>query len=112
VLGLITLEAESVGLVPFRRAIEFPNPDLAALARACGGHGFVVRNPTELISALAEAFAIEGPVIVDAVVVACEMPNLPRVDLEQIGRFALARSRKPRQAADGPTVSCHGYIWL
>ena len=26
-LGLITLEAESVGLVPFREAIEFPNPD-------------------------------------------------------------------------------------
>jgi thiamine pyrophosphate-dependent acetolactate synthase large subunit-like protein len=33
-LGLITLEAESVGLVPFREAIEFPNPDFAALARA------------------------------------------------------------------------------
>jgi nucleotide-binding universal stress UspA family protein len=43
-LGLIKLEAESVGLVPFRRAIEFPNPDFAALARACGGHGFLARK--------------------------------------------------------------------
>jgi pyruvate dehydrogenase (quinone) len=100
-LGLITLEAESVGLVPFRRAIEFPNPDFAALARACGGHGFVARNPTELMSALAEAFAIEGPAIVDAVVVADEMPNLPHVDLEQVGRFALAKVKEAVLAVTG-----------
>ena len=99
--GLITLEAESVGLVPFRRAIEFPNPDFAALARACGGHGFVARNPTELMSALAEAFAIEGPAIVDAVVVADEMPNLPHVDLEQVGRFALAKVKEAVLAVTG-----------
>jgi hypothetical protein len=36
-LGLIHLGAESVGLPPFREGIEFPNPDFAALARACGG---------------------------------------------------------------------------
>jgi thiamine pyrophosphate-dependent acetolactate synthase large subunit-like protein len=100
-LGLITLEAESVGLVPFRRAIEFPNPDFAALAHACGAHGFVARNPVELMSALAEAFAIEGPAIVDAVVVAEEMPNLPHVDLEQVGRFALAKVKEAVLAVTG-----------
>src|SRR6204780_4132305 len=50
--GLITLEAESQGLAPFRPGIEFPNPDFADLARACGGHGFSAREPTELKSAL------------------------------------------------------------
>lgn len=100
-LGLITLEAESVGLVPFRRAIEFPNPDFAALARACGGHGFVARNPAELMSALAEALAIEGPAIVDAVVVADEMPNLPHVDLQQVGHFALAKIKEAVLAVTG-----------
>ena len=59
--GLITLEAESVGLPPFREGIEFPNPDFAALARACGGHGFTARQPGELKAVLAEAFAIELP---------------------------------------------------
>src|SRR5208283_4608787 len=68
--GLITLEAESVGLPPFREGIEFPNPDFAALARACGGHGFTARQPGELKAAVAEAFAIDGPAIVDAVVAA------------------------------------------
>jgi thiamine pyrophosphate-dependent acetolactate synthase large subunit-like protein len=100
-LALITLEAESVGLVPFRRAIEFLNPDFAALARACGGHGFVARNPTELTAALAEAFTIEGPAIVDAVVVADEMPNLPHVDLEQIGQFARAKVKEAVLAVMG-----------
>jgi pyruvate dehydrogenase (quinone) len=46
--GLITLEAESVGLPPFRKGIEFPNPDFAAFASACGGHGFAARKPSEL----------------------------------------------------------------
>jgi thiamine pyrophosphate-dependent acetolactate synthase large subunit-like protein len=100
-LGLIKLEAESVGLVPFRRAIEFPNPDFAALARACGGHGFLARNPAELMSALPEAFAAEGPAIVDAVVVADEMPNLPHVDLEQVGHFALAKIKEAVLAVTG-----------
>jgi pyruvate dehydrogenase (quinone) len=44
-LGLITLEAESIGLAPFREAIEFSNPEFSALARACGGHGFPPGSP-------------------------------------------------------------------
>jgi len=100
-LGLITLEAESVGLVPFREAIEFPNPDFAALARACGGHGFMARTPSELTAALAEAFAIEGPAIVDAAVVADEMPNMPHVELGQLGNFAVAKIKEAVLAVTG-----------
>ena len=100
-LGLITLEAESVGLVPFREAIEFPNPDFAALARACGGHGFAAKQPGELKAALSEAFAADGPAIVDTVVPADEMPNMPHVELEQIGNFALAKIKEAVLAVTG-----------
>ena len=72
--GLITLEAESVGLPPFRQGIEFPNPDFAALARAYGGHGFAATKPGELKAAVPEAFAIDGPAIVDAE--SCGRPHL------------------------------------
>jgi pyruvate dehydrogenase (quinone) len=99
--GLITLEAESVGLPPFREGIEFPNPDFAALARACGGHGFTARQPGELKAALAEAFAIDGPAIVDAVVVSNELPNLPHLDLDMIGHFALAKIKEAVLAVTG-----------
>jgi thiamine pyrophosphate-dependent acetolactate synthase large subunit-like protein len=100
-LGLITLEAESVGLAPFREAIEFPNPDFAALARACGGHGFTARRPSELTTAISEAFAVDGLATVDAVVVANEMPNMPHVELEQIGHYAVAKIREAVLAVTG-----------
>ena len=100
-LGLITLEAESVGIVPFREAIEFPNPDFAALARACGGHGFTARRPNDLMAAIAEALAIEGPAIVDAVVASDEMPNIPHVELEQAGHYAIAKIKEAVLAVTG-----------
>src|SRR5262249_42287429 len=76
-LGLIVLEAESVGLPPFREAIEFPNPDYIAFARACGGQGFRAERPSELSDAIAQAMAADGPAIVDCVVASQEMPNIP-----------------------------------
>jgi thiamine pyrophosphate-dependent acetolactate synthase large subunit-like protein len=100
-LGLLTLEAESVGIVPFREAIEFLNPDFAALARACGGHGFTAREPGQLKAALSEALAIDGPAIVDAVVVANEMPNMPHVGLETIGHYAVAKVKEAVLAVTG-----------
>jgi pyruvate dehydrogenase (quinone) len=100
-LGLITLEAESVGILPFRSAIEFPNPDFAALARACGAHGFSVERPNELPAALAEAFTCEGPAIVDCVVAPDEMPNMPHVEVEQVGNYALAKIKDAIHAVTG-----------
>ena len=100
-LGLITLEAESVGLVPFREAIDFPNPDFAALARACGGHGYMAKHPSELMAAVVEALSIDGPALVDATVISNEMPNLPHVDLEMIGHFGLAKIKEAVLAVTG-----------
>ena len=92
--GLITLEAESVGLPAYRKGIEFPNPDFAALARACGGHGFTARKPGELKEALSAALAIEGPTIIDAVVAANELPNLPHLELDLVGHVAVAKVKE------------------
>jgi pyruvate dehydrogenase (quinone) len=100
-LGLITLEAESVGLLPFREAIEFPNPDFAALARACGGHGFTVKHPGVLRPELNEAFALDGPAIIDCVVPANEMPNMPHIELDQIGNYAVAKIKEAIHAVTG-----------
>src|SRR5580658_9146100 len=99
--GLIHLEAESVGIPPFEKGIQFPNPDFATLALACGGQGFKVDAPDKLRATIAEALACDGPAIVDAVVAADEMPNLPHVDLGQLGRFAEAKIREAVLAATG-----------
>jgi len=99
--GLISLEAESVGLPAYRKGIEFPNPDFAALARACGGHGYSARKPGELKEAVKAALAIDGPAIVDAVVLADETPNVPHLELGTVGKVALARVREAVLALSG-----------
>ncbi len=99
--GLIHLEAESVGLPPFEKGIQFPNPDFAAFAQACGGRGFKVERPDMLRSTIAEALAFDGPAIVDAVVVPDELPNLPHIDLAQVGHVALAKIREAVLAVTG-----------
>src|SRR5215468_4109347 len=100
-LGLIFLEAEGIGLPAFREAIEFPNPDFAALARACGGHGFKARHPDELLGAIAEAFAVDGPAIVDRVVAADEMPNVPHIELDLVSHYAIAKIKEAVIAVTG-----------
>src|ERR1700719_3583130 len=99
--GLIPLEAESIGVAPYRQGIDFPNPDFAAFARACGGHGFAARKPDELKKAISDALAVNGPAIVDAVVAANELPTLPHLDLELLGQVARAKIKEAVLAITG-----------
>ncbi|MBV8106544.1 MAG: ubiquinone-dependent pyruvate dehydrogenase [Hyphomicrobiales bacterium] len=92
-LGLIRLEAESMGL-PAWKAMDFPNPDYVALARACGAVGFKAEKPGELREAIDQAFKAEGPAIVSCVVPADELPNVPHIDLEKMENFAKAKIKE------------------
>jgi pyruvate dehydrogenase (quinone) len=47
-----------------------------------------------LKTALTKAFAVDGPAIVDAFVAADEMPNLPHIEPNMIGNYALAKIRE------------------
>jgi pyruvate dehydrogenase (quinone) len=99
--GLIHLEAESVGLPPFEKGIQFPNPDFSAFAQACGGRGYKVAKPGDLLATVREALACDGPAIIDAVVAADELPNLPHLDLAVLGRVAQAKAREAILAVTG-----------
>jgi pyruvate dehydrogenase (quinone) len=81
--------------------IKFPNPDFAALARACGGHGFKAAKPGELRTAIGEALNVDGPAIVDCVVAADELPNLPHINLEMVGHYAMAKIKETVLAVTG-----------
>jgi pyruvate dehydrogenase (quinone) len=99
-LGLIKLEAEGMGL-PAWKAMDFPNPDYAALARSCGAVGFKAEKPGELRDAIDEALKASGPAIVDCVVAADELPNLPHIDLERAENFAKAKVKEKILAFTG-----------
>ncbi|HUC49718.1 MAG TPA: thiamine pyrophosphate-binding protein [Xanthobacteraceae bacterium] len=99
--GLITLEAEALGLPAWKKNIDFPNPDYVALARACGGVGFKAEKPGELRDAIDKALKADGPAIVDCVVAADELPNMPHLDLEKVGNFAKAKIKEAVLAVTG-----------
>jgi pyruvate dehydrogenase (quinone) len=100
-LGLITLEAESIGVPAWKKAIDFPNPDYVALARACGAVGFKAEKPGELHDAIRKALNADGPAIVDCVVAADELPNLPHIELERVKNFAKAKVKEAILAVTG-----------
>jgi pyruvate dehydrogenase (quinone) len=100
-LGLIVLEAEGIGVPAWKAAIDFTNPDYVMLARACGAVGFKAEKPNELRDAIRKALDADGPAIVDCVVAADELPNIPHIDLERIGNFAEAKIKEAVLAATG-----------
>jgi pyruvate dehydrogenase (quinone) len=99
--GLITLEAEAIGVPAWKEKIDFPNPDYVALARACGGVGFKAERPGELRDAIDKALKADGPAIIDCVVAADELPNVPHLNLETLGNFAKAKVKETILAVTG-----------
>src|SRR5207248_5288370 len=62
--------------------------DFAAVARACGAGGFTVDDPANVEEVLGQAFAHDGPAVVEAVVDAHE-PAMPgHVTMDQAWHFA------------------------
>jgi pyruvate dehydrogenase (quinone) len=92
--GLIFLEAEALGLPPYKKGIEFPNPDYVALAQACGAQGFRAERPGDVRGVIEEALKVDGPAIIDCVVVSNEMPNFPHVQVDQAKNYAIAKVRE------------------
>ena len=92
--GLIRLEAEFDGAAGLKKAMDFPNPDFVALARACGGVGFKARKARRIATAIDQALKADGPAIVDCVVPADELPNAPHLELETVGHFAKAKIKE------------------
>jgi pyruvate dehydrogenase (quinone) len=63
-----------------------------------------VRPPPKKASAnpvINEAFAVDGSAIVDAVVVAGEMLNMPHVERQQVGHYAMAKIKEAVLAVAG-----------
>jgi thiamine pyrophosphate-dependent acetolactate synthase large subunit-like protein len=86
-LGFVELEMKAAGFLPV--GVSLDNPDFAALARAVGIHGVRVEDPGELETAVREAFAHDGPALVDVVTNRQELSMPPKIQLEQLKGFSL-----------------------
>jgi pyruvate dehydrogenase (quinone) len=91
-LGMVKLEQEQGGLPEFGTVLH--NPDLAAVARACGLHGVRVEAADELDRAVAEALAHPGPVLLDVVTNPDAISIPGRTSVGQAWGFAIAKVKE------------------
>jgi len=86
-LNFVELEMKAAGIVNF--GTELVNPDFAAVGQAMGIFGRRVERPADLQQALVDAFAYDGPAIVDVVTARQELSIPPAITVEQAKGFSL-----------------------
>jgi pyruvate dehydrogenase (quinone) len=96
-IKVVIVKNNSLGMIKWEQMVFLGNPeygcelqpiDFAAFARACGATGFSVADPQQCGGVLDQAFAVPGPVIVEATVDPFEPPMPPKVSVEQATKFA------------------------
>ena len=96
-IRVVVIKNNSLGMIKWEQMVFLGNPeygcelqpiDFAAFARACGATGFTVTDPAQCGAVLDQAFAVDGPVLVEAVVDPFTPPMPPKVTVEQAAKFA------------------------
>ncbi|GAA2182513.1 ubiquinone-dependent pyruvate dehydrogenase [Brooklawnia cerclae] len=90
-LNFVELEMKASGFVTHTTDLE--NPSLAGIAKAAGLKGFRVEKSDDLQAVLKEAFAYDGPALIDIVTERQELTIPPSVKLDQAKGFALYAMR-------------------
>jgi pyruvate dehydrogenase (quinone) len=104
-LGQILWEQMVLGYPEHGVRFGEPQPDYAAWARACGGHGTHVAKAEELPGAVAAALAHDGPALVDVAVDPDEPPMPGKVTYDQAKKFAEAFLKgQPHKASIASTL--------
>ncbi len=86
-LGFVELEQKAAGYVDTNVSLQ--NPDFGAVARELGFFGARVTRSDELESVLRQAFAHDGPALVDVVTETLELAMPPKIKAEQVKGFSL-----------------------
>ena len=86
-LNFVELEMKAAGIVNY--GTELANPNFAAVAESMGILGRRVEHPAQLEQALTDAFAVDGPAVVDVVTARQELSIPPAITAEQAKGFSL-----------------------
>jgi len=90
-LAFVELEMKAAGILDF--ATDLKNPNFAKLAEASGLLGLRAETPEQVRPMLTQAFEHNGPALVAVVVNRQELSLPPKIELEQVGGFALYMAR-------------------
>ena len=97
-LGMVKLEMEQAGLAAYGTALA--NPDLVRVAEAVGMRGIRVEDPHDVDAAVADAFAHDGPVLLDVLTNPDEIAAPPKPTLQQGWGFAIAKTKEFLESSD------------
>jgi pyruvate dehydrogenase (quinone)/pyruvate oxidase len=99
---VVVLKNNTLGLIKWEQMIYLGNPeygvdlhpiDFVKIAEACGGQGVRIDDPKRCREQLRQALAMNGPVLVEAVVDPLEPPQPPKITAQQRRHLAEAMAR-------------------
>ena len=95
-IKVVVIKNNTLGQIKWEQMVFLGNPeygvdlqpiDFALIAKACGGQGFTIDDPADCGRILDNALAVDGPVIIEAVVDPYEPPLPPNITVEQAAKF-------------------------
>ena len=90
-LAFVELEMKAAGFLDF--ATDLVNPDFAKMAEAAGLLGLTAERPEQVQPLIAQAFAHDGPALVEVPVYRRELAMPPTITLEQMTGFGMFMSK-------------------
>jgi pyruvate dehydrogenase (quinone) len=101
-LGFVEMEMKAAGFLD--TGVELKNPNFAAMAEAVGIRGIRVEDPAKLEAALRDAFAHDGPALVDVVSARQELSMPPKTTATEAGGFSLYMLRAVMDGRAGELI--------
>jgi pyruvate dehydrogenase (quinone)/pyruvate oxidase len=101
-IKIVIVKNNTLGQIKWEQMVFLGNPeygcelnpiDFVEFARACGGAGFRIEEPSECGRVLDKALETKGPVIIEAVVDPHEPPMPPKVTADQAEKLAKALAK-------------------
>jgi pyruvate dehydrogenase (quinone) len=86
-LGFVDIEMKAGGFLPTGTRLD--NPDFAKMAESMGIYGVRIEDPQQMEAALSDAFAHDGPAVIDVATDRQELVMPPDIKLEQAKGFSL-----------------------
>ena len=113
-ITVIIIKNNTLGMIKWEQMVFLGNPefgcelqpiDFVAFAKACGGIGMAIEDPTDCGRILDRALATPGPVIVEAIVDPFTPPMPAKITFDQAKKFAESLARaEPNRAKIAWTV--------
>jgi pyruvate dehydrogenase (quinone) len=113
-IKVIIIKNNILGMIRWEQMVFLGNPeygialqpmDFAKFAEVCGGRGVRIEDASRCRDQMADALAMDGPVLIEAVVDPYEPPMPPEVSPTQVGHMAEALARgEPNRKRVGITL--------